>query len=68
MTVSDDVRKPRNAATPTIANALDDVARGVMQGSAQVVPGTRCIGRAITVRETTGSAATSPPPTSRSAI
>jgi regulator of RNase E activity RraA len=56
MTVSDDVLKAfATLATPTIANALDDVAfEGVMQGLAQVVPGTRCIGRAITVRETTG--------------
>ena len=42
-------------ATPTIANALDDVAfEGVMQGLAQMVPGTRCVGRAVTVREITG--------------
>ncbi len=41
--------------TPTIANALDDVPfEGVMQGLAQVVPGTRCVGRAVTVREITG--------------
>jgi regulator of RNase E activity RraA len=42
-------------ATPTIANALDDVGfAGIMEGLAQVVPGTRCVGRAITVREITG--------------
>ena len=42
-------------ATPTIANALDDVGfSGVMQGLAQVVPGTRCVGRAVTVRQVTG--------------
>lgn len=42
-------------ATPTIANALDDVAfEGVLQGLAQVVPGTRCVGRAVTVRQITG--------------
>ncbi len=42
-------------ATPTIANALDDVGfAGVMEGLAQIVPGTRCVGRAITVREVTG--------------
>ena len=56
MTLSDDVLKAfATLATPTIANALDDVAfEGVMQGLAQMVPGTRCVGRAITVRETTG--------------
>ena len=56
MTVSDDVLKVFAAlATPTIANALDDVAfEGVMLGLSQVVPGTRCVGRAVTVRETTG--------------
>ncbi len=37
-------------ATPTIANALDDVAfPGVMTGMTQMVPGTRCAGRAVTV-------------------
>jgi regulator of RNase E activity RraA len=42
-------------ATPTIANALDDVAfEGVMQGLTQMVPGTRCVGRAVTVRQVTG--------------
>jgi len=56
MTVSDDILKAfATLATPTIANALDDVAfEGVMQGLDQIVPGTRCVGRAITVRETTG--------------
>jgi regulator of RNase E activity RraA len=56
MIVSDDVlRKFAALATPTIANALDDVAfEGVMRGLAQVVPGTRCVGRAVTVREVTG--------------
>jgi len=56
MTVSDDILKAfATLATPTIANALDDVAfEGVMQGLGQIVPGTRCVGRAITVRETTG--------------
>jgi regulator of RNase E activity RraA len=44
-----------NLATPTIANALDDVGfSGVMEGLAQVVPGTRCVGRAVTVRQVTG--------------
>ena len=42
-------------ATPTIANALDDVAfEGVMNGLMQIVPGTRCVGRAVTVRQVTG--------------
>jgi regulator of RNase E activity RraA len=42
-------------ATPTIANALDDVGfAGVMEGLAQIVPGTRCVGYAVTVREVTG--------------
>jgi len=42
-------------AAPTVANALDDVAfEGVMAGLAQMVPGTRCTGRAVTVREIAG--------------
>jgi regulator of RNase E activity RraA len=42
-------------ATSTIANALDDVGfDGVMHGLAQIVPGTRCAGRAVTVRQITG--------------
>jgi regulator of RNase E activity RraA len=42
-------------ATSTIANALDDVGfEGVMHGLAQIVPGTRCAGRAVTVRQITG--------------
>ena len=42
MTLSDDVLKAfATLATPTIANALDDVAfEGVMQGLTQMVPGT----------------------------
>ena len=56
MTVADDVVQRLAAlATPTIANALDDVAfEGVMAGLKQVVPGTRCVGRAVTVREIAG--------------
>ncbi len=56
MNVSEETLKGFAAlATPTIANALDDVAfAGVMQGLTQVVPGTRCAGRAVTVREVTG--------------
>ncbi len=42
-------------ATPTIANALDDVGfEGVMQGISPMVPGTRCVGRAVTVRQASG--------------
>jgi regulator of RNase E activity RraA len=56
MGVTDDVlRKLGPLATPTLANALDDVAfEGVLIGIAQMVPGTRCVGRAVTVREVTG--------------
>lgn len=42
-------------ATPTLANALDDVSfEGVLQGLNQVVPGTRCVGRAVTIRQISG--------------
>lgn len=42
-------------ATPTLANALDDVSfEGVLQGLMQVVPGTRCVGRAVTIRQIAG--------------
>ena len=56
MTVSDEVLEVFAAlATPTIANALDDVGfEGVLEGLTQMVPGTRCVGRAVTVREVTG--------------
>jgi len=56
MTVSDDILQRLSVlATPTLANALDDVAfEGVLQGLNQVVPGTRCTGRAVTIREITG--------------
>jgi len=56
MRVGDDiVAQYRELATPTIANALDDVGfGGVMGGLAQIVPGTRCIGRAVTIRQVTG--------------
>ena len=56
MRIPDDVLQAfAGLATPTIANALDDVAfEGVMEGLAQMVPGTRCVGRAVTVREITG--------------
>lgn len=43
-------------ATPTLANALDDVAfAGIMRGIGQIVPGTRAVGRAVTIRQVTGS-------------
>lgn len=43
-------------ATPTIANALDDVGfEGVIQGLQQVVPGSRAVGRAITVTQASGA-------------
>ena len=56
MSVSDEILRALAAlATPTIANALDDVSfEGVMQGLRQIVPGTRCVGRAVTIREITG--------------
>jgi regulator of RNase E activity RraA len=56
MTVSDEILDTFAAlATPTIANALDDVGfEGVLEGLAQMVPGTRCAGRAVTAREVTG--------------
>jgi regulator of RNase E activity RraA len=45
----------RDLATPTLANALDDIAfAGVMQGLWQVVAGTRAVGRAVTVRQVSG--------------
>ena len=52
MSVSDDVvQRFARLAIPTLANALDDVAfEGVLAGLTQMVPGTRCAGRAITVR------------------
>lgn len=44
-----------NLATPTLANALDDVSfEGVLRGLFQVVPGTRCVGRAVTIRQIAG--------------
>jgi regulator of RNase E activity RraA len=46
----------RDLATPTIANALDNVQfPGVLAGLSQVVPGTRAVGRAITVRHVVGN-------------
>ena len=46
----------RDLATPTIANALDDVGfDGVIHGLRQIVPGTRAVGRAVTVRHAVGA-------------
>ena len=43
-------------ATPTIANALDDVGfEGVCLGLNQIVPATRAVGRAVTVRHVVGA-------------
>lgn len=60
MTVSDEVLDAyRELATPTIANALDDIAfSGVMQGLGQIVPGTRAVGRAVTIRQVSGERGT----------
>jgi regulator of RNase E activity RraA len=56
MDVSDEVLNAlMDIATPTIANALDDVGFfGVMSGLQQIVPGSRCVGRAVTVKEVAG--------------
>jgi len=54
--VDDIVAQHRELATPTIANALDDIGfNGVMGGLVQIVPGTRCVGRAVTIRQVTGA-------------
>jgi regulator of RNase E activity RraA len=46
----------RDLATPTLANALDDIGfDGVMRGIGQVVPGTRAVGRAVTVQQVSGA-------------
>src|SRR5262245_56915738 len=45
----------KTLATPTLANALDDVQfEGVLKGLSQVVPGTRCVVRAVTIRQVAG--------------
>ncbi len=42
-------------ATPTLANALDDIGfDGVLLGLQPAAPGMRLVGRAVTVRQTTG--------------
>jgi len=54
--VDDIVAQDRELATLTIANALDDLEfAGVMGGLAQIVPGPRCVGRAVTIRRVTGA-------------
>lgn len=55
MPVSDEIlTRFADLATPTLANALDDIGfDGVMAGISQVVPGTRCHGRAVTVTQAT---------------
>ncbi len=55
-TVSDEtLTKLRGIATPTIANALDDIGfDGVMLGLHAAGAGMRCVGRAVTVCEVTG--------------
>ena len=54
--VSDLVAGFREIATPTIANALDDLGiAGVITGLRPVVPGTKAVGPAVTVRERTGA-------------
>lgn len=55
MPVSDEIlTRFADLATPTLANALDDIGfDGVMAGINQVVPGTRCHGRAVTVTQAT---------------
>lgn len=56
MPVSDEtLARFADLATPTLANALDDIGfDGVMAGIGQVVSGTRCYGRAVTVMQETG--------------
>lgn len=53
---SDVLKTLRGLATPTLANAIDVVgAGGAMRADIQAVgPGLKCVGRALTVRETTG--------------
>jgi regulator of RNase E activity RraA len=65
-----DIRRPpvdlvdgfKDLATSTIANALDDLGiDGVLPEIKCVAPGLRCVGPAVTVRETTGAKGTYPP-------
>lgn len=55
MTAPDVIETLKSLNTPTLANALDELdIAGVMDGLLPVVPGLRCVGRAVTARETTG--------------
>jgi regulator of RNase E activity RraA len=56
MRVAEEVMERLRALnTPTLANALDDLGfPGVMSGIHAVGAGLRCVGRAVTARETTG--------------
>ncbi len=56
LSVPDLVAGFRDIATPTIANALDDLElTGVITGLRAVVPGTKAVGPAVTVRQQTGA-------------
>lgn len=49
----------RDIATPTIANALDELGlTGIIIGLKSVVPGTKAVGPAVTVRQQTGAKGT----------
>ena len=51
----------RDIATPTIANALDELGlNGIIIGLKPVVPGTKAVGPAVTVRQQTGAKGTFP--------
>ena len=51
----------RDIATPTIANALDELdLNGVITGLNAVVPGTKAVGPAVTVRQQAGAKGTFP--------
>lgn len=51
----------RDIATPTIANALDELGlNGIIIGLKSVVPGTKAVGPAVTVRQQTGAKGTFP--------
>lgn len=61
LSVPDLVAGFRDIATPTIANALDDLElTGVITGLRAVVPGTKAVGPAVTVRQQTGAKGTFP--------
>ncbi|NQW11892.1 MAG: RraA family protein [Alphaproteobacteria bacterium] len=56
MTITDLIAGFRAIATPTIANALDDLGlHGVITGLRPIVPGTKAVGPAVTVRERSGA-------------